>query len=270
MTDFIRALMERLEANARESTAQLCAVVDIGPFRAFLHPTQDLPWFSYVMPVAALDDPGAVAAALATLRSLFASRKRVLRFEFSDALWPTLPALLEAAGLELEASQPAMLCTPSDFRPFSAPDVQVEILGPDSPFEVLAAYRALRRQALHGHPYAPTPEEIDRFREHLRTTDERPALARLAGAHAGVARTARVEEIGELEGVYTLPDRRRRGVAATASSTLVQDFFARGGALVWLNAEEHAWGVYERIGFRHVAIWLNYTDPSPLPPDPLS
>src|SRR5687767_15913028 len=94
--------MARLEANARDSTAQLCDVVDVGPFRAFLHPTQDLPWLSYVMPVAEPGDAGDVAAALATLRPLFATRKRVLRFEFSDVLWPTLPALLEAAGLELE------------------------------------------------------------------------------------------------------------------------------------------------------------------------
>jgi predicted GNAT family acetyltransferase len=55
---------------------------------------------------------------------------------------------------------------------------------------------------------------------------------------------------------------RRRGVAATLSSCLVQDHFARGGTLVWLSAGDAiAQAAYERIGFRLLPTpQLNYID----------
>jgi ribosomal protein S18 acetylase RimI-like enzyme len=67
--------------------------------------------------------------------------------------------------------------------------------------------------------------------------------------------------ICELVGVATLPALRRRGVAATLCSFLIEDHFEEGGDVVWLSAGDAvAQATYERIGFRLVDSRLNYID----------
>lgn len=66
--------------------------------------------------------------------------------------------------------------------------------------------------------------------------------------------------LSELQGVTTLPDARRRGVAATLSSALVANVFAQGSEAVWLSAEDAAArACYAKIGFRTIGSRLNYS-----------
>jgi predicted GNAT family acetyltransferase len=59
-----------------------------------------------------------------------------------------------------------------------------------------------------------------------------------------------VNGAGEIVGVVTRADKRRRGIASTVTSRLVADHFAGGGDFAFLDAaNEAAVRVYERLGF---------------------
>jgi ribosomal protein S18 acetylase RimI-like enzyme len=234
-------------------------VVNVGPFRAFFAPHTDEPQLDYVMPVTPLGSAGDVAAAAADLRRLFAERKRVLRFEFFQALWPALPALLEQAGLHLEAAEPLMFCAPADLVPVSAPGVTVRLLEARTPDAELAIYLSIRDE----DPDPPAAEELTWLRGALQAGRGSFALARLDGVPAGTGRCLPLGGgLGEITAIVTLEPLRRRGVAATLTSYLVRHHFDAGGTLAWLNAADaRAQVVYHRIGFRDLDTLLNYTDP---------
>jgi predicted GNAT family acetyltransferase len=49
----------------------------------------------------------------------------------------------------------------------------------------------------------------------------------------------------------TLPEARRRGVAATLTTFMAQDRFGAGDTLVWLTAQTPpAKALYQKLGFR--------------------
>ena len=79
-------------------------------------------------------------------------------------------------------------------------------------------------------------------------------------AHPVGVGTTLGSELAELQGVTTLPDARRRGVAAAVSSALVDAVFAQGGNAVWLSVEDAAArACYAKLGFRTIGERLNYS-----------
>jgi ribosomal protein S18 acetylase RimI-like enzyme len=196
------------------------------------------------------------------LREVFEERDRILRFEFTESLWHRLGEVLEQAGLRLELRQPMMLCTPADIQPYKASMVEVQLLTAADDINTLAAYLSVRNQGFDYEPAEPpTQKEIAELREQIQDGSQRCALANLDGIPAGVGVTLPMSGICELVGVATLPALRRRGVAATLSSFLVNDHFTQGGDLVWLSASDAiAQATYARIGFRSVDSRLNYID----------
>jgi ribosomal protein S18 acetylase RimI-like enzyme len=254
-------LLRRMEENAIAVAAQRRDVLTVGPFQALLDPHTPMTWVNYAVPIAPLGNAADVDEALAALRRAFDERWRTIRFEFTEELWPDLPAVLERAGLELEARHPVMVVTPAAFQPFCAPAVRVRLLTGTEGSEDLAAYLGAGPQCFGGEPQTATGEEIARFHEELDSGRLRYGRADLDGKLAGIACTTPLEEVAELAGVGTLPAVRRRGVAATLCSFLVQDHFDAGGELVWLSAGDAvAQALYERIGFRVTATRLNYID----------
>ena len=85
------ALLARIEEHARKVAGLQCEEIAAGPFRALIHPTSDVSWFSYAVPYGPLDDAVGVGEHLRDLRRLFHARERTFRFEFTESLWPTLP-----------------------------------------------------------------------------------------------------------------------------------------------------------------------------------
>lgn len=255
--------LRRISQSVHQVAAQGREAITVGPFQALLEPFTDMIWLNYAVPIAPLGSAREVAEALAELRRVFAERQRTIRFEFIEALWPALPGALEEAGLQLQARQPLMLCTPGDFQPFNAPDVQVQRLTDTENLEILTNYLSIQSESFNfgetNEP--PSTEMIEQLREHLQRGSWRCAMATVEGMPAGGGCTMPLERLCELAGVGTLPSMRRRGVAATLCSFLVQDHFDSGGDLVWLSAGDAvSQALYQKIGFSVVNTQLNYID----------
>ena len=199
----------------------------VGPFRAIPGRTGELVGFNYALPVDPLDER--LPAAIVALRARYRALHEPLRLEFNQETWPELAAALEIAGLVLESRNPLMACEPDAFRPTTAPSVVVRFLEVD--------------------PRHPST---------LR------AVGELNGEVAGRASLGAVAGVAELYGVVTDPPFRRRGVAATICSALIERLFAGGGSLVFLDAENAgAAALYAGLGFRRIGNRLSYTEPPP-------
>ena len=263
MEESLKTLLRRIEAANTQVTAKQREVIIVGSFQAMINPTTDLTWLNYAVPIAPLGTSAEVAQALVELRHVFRERDRILRFEFTESLWSTLPTALEDAGLRREVRHPMMLCTPTDFQPYQASAVQVQLLTPDAHPDILSACVTIPKQcfSLNNTAQAPTTQEITELKEQIYKGMMQGALAYINGIPAGVGFTLPMLGISELVGVATLPAQRCRGVAKTLCSTLIKDHFKTGGELVWLAAGDAiAQATYEHIGFRLVDARLNYID----------
>ncbi|HEY9649827.1 MAG TPA: GNAT family N-acetyltransferase, partial [Coleofasciculaceae cyanobacterium] len=142
----------------------------------------------------------------------------------------------------------------------SASSIHVEYLTAADDIETITTYLSVRNQGFDYHAdEPPTKQEIAELSEQIQQGRMHCALARLDGIPAGIGVILPLFGIAELAGVATIPALRRRGVAATLCSVLVNDHFQSGGDLVWLSAgDEIAQATYERIGFRVVDTRLNY------------
>ncbi len=262
MEEPLRDQLQRIEQINNKVTARGRDVIAVGSFQALLDPACDMTWLNYAVPVEPLGAKAEVAQVILELREVFSDRDRILRFEFTQSLWPTLPEVLEEAGLQLEGRHPMMLCTPADFKPYQAATVQVQLLTDADNSDILAAYLSVRNQGFNYEAAEPpTENEIAELRQQIQTDRMRCALASLDGIPAGVGVTMPMSGICELVGVATAPALRRRGVAATLCSFLLKDHFQTGGNLAWLSAGDAiAQAAYERIGFQNVDARLNYID----------
>lgn len=226
----LAATIDRLQAwelTLLEKAATQVPMEVITPFRAIPGRIGELVGFNYALPIDPLDET--LGEAIGALRARYRARREPLRIEFNEGKWPALGAALEQAGLTLESRNPLMACMPTDFQPFTAPSVVVRFLETDP------RYPSTRR-----------------------------AVGELDGQVAGRASIGAVEGVAELYGVVTDPPFRRRGVAATLCSALIQRHFDDGGTLVFLDAENPGAEVlYARLGFRSVGARLSYAEPPP-------
>lgn len=254
----VRELLRTIEANTARAATEERETTRVGPFLAAIHPTNDMIWLSYALPLSAERREPVTAETIAALRALFAGRSRMLRFEFFEPLWPDLGRELEALGLELQGKMPLMLCGPEDLRPFAAEGV---VIRPLTEADDDATIEAFHRAALasFGQAQEIGPAAIAEQRESLRKGVICSAYATVDGQIAGVGSVSVGND--ELVGVGTLAQFRRRGIAAAVSSRLVADHLARGAPLAWLSAgDEAAHAVYAKIGFRDAGAQMNYWD----------
>lgn len=260
-----RELLRDIEARTTRSIAAGRDVTSAGVFLAALHPTNDLTWLNFAVPAP---DPGErpQPQAIDELRWLFRSKGRRLRFEYVESLWPDLASLLEAHGLVLEGQMPIMICTPESFVPAAAAGLRVVELSSDADDVDFREFLLTAKRGFELDPVCIEACEIEEQREYVRTGVYRCAYALMQGRLVGVGSLTVVNN--ELAGIATLPEFRRRGVAAAISSHLVKQHFRALGrtpgsspAYVWLSAgDQVARAVYEKIGFQVAGVQLNYVD----------
>jgi GNAT superfamily N-acetyltransferase len=259
MTQFaeveITASIARLQAYLRHSAQQQYESVSVPPFTLFFHPTDALTFFNYAIP----DEPplSDLEAPLAALRSEFAARGRLPRFEFIEEYAPRLAPALRAAGFAEEARQQLMICTAATYSP--APGVPgltlTELTSASTPGEA-RTFLTCQRRGFDPHD-AGAATEADA--EHLLRTigAGRAFVAWLDGQPVGAGvYTAPFDGVTEVAGLATLDSFRRRGIATALTALAVRRALKQGVEVVCLSAaDERAGRVYERVGFvRHATI----------------
>ena len=132
----------------------------------------------------------------------------------------------------------------------------------DSEERDLADYIETQSRGFGDEGRGATPERIEELRTDIRLGNG-VFLVRVGGeAVATGATIAPLDGFTELVGIATLPEHRRRGIAAALTALLADDAFARGAHSAFLTAaDEDASRVYQRSGFRLVGTGLAYGDP---------
>ncbi len=253
----ITAPVARLQAYLRHSAQRQYESVPVPPFTLFFHPTDALTFFNYAIP----DDPpfDDLEAPLAMLRSEFAARGRVPRFEFVEEYAPQLAPALRAAGFAEEARQALMVCTAATYSP--APEVPglalSELTGASAPDEV-RTFLTCQRRGFDPHDAGATEAGVEHF---LQTVGAgRAFVAWLEGQPVGAGiYTAPFDGVTEVAGLATLEPFRRRGIATTLTALAVRRALEQGVDIACLTAaDERAGRVYERVGFARCATMLAY------------
>lgn len=235
--------------------------MSVGPFLASFHPTSDLVFMNYAMPAQPDVDVRDLPRTVERLRDLFRQRKRTLRFEFLEPVHKGLGKALEECGLKLEHEAPLMICPRGELIDFVNHEVQVRALDAHASDETLRQLLLVGQRAFGFGDGAVKAAEIAEQREHLKAERYRSAYATIDGVIVGIGSTTVQND--ELVGIATLPEYRRRGVAASVSSFLVRQHFQKGGQVAWLSAgDAGAEAVYRKIGFQRVGVQRNYIDPA--------
>jgi GNAT superfamily N-acetyltransferase len=259
LSQHVLALLRQIEAKTIRSAVDDRVTEKIGPFMAAAHPDSDMIWLSYAIPLSDERAAGDVEGAVPRLREWFAARKRRLRMEILEPLWPELAARLIACGVALQGRMPIMLCAPADLKPAPIPAaVTIVDVDPSVRHADLLEIIAIARRSFGEDE--PTFADVARNRESLAAGRHRSAVAWLGGVPVGVGSMSVGND--ELVGVATPAEFRGRGIAAAISHHLCADHFARGASLVWLSAgDDRARRVYHRIGFTAVGDQINLIDP---------
>lgn len=259
MTADLRALMARIESNTARAAAAGRESVRVGPFVATFHPASELIWLNHVVPAAELSERSFTVEQFEELRRHYQQRGRRLRFEFLEDLWPELGPALEQWGMELQGRMPFMICARGALRMIVAPAIELCPVAAADTDATLAEFLRTGKRSFGDDATQIDANEINELRRGLTESRYRCLAGRIDGQMAGVGTMVVLSD--ELVGVGTLPEYRRRGVAATISSALVADHFARGAELVWLSAgDAAAHDVYAKIGFADAGVQLNYMD----------
>ena len=257
MEEFLR----QIESAAHIALRRTFESVEIGPFCAYFDPLSDLIWLNYAAPMKPMKDGAAFRVAMGSLRAEFAQRRRRLRFEFIQSLWPELPAMLVREGLVLQAEQPLMICSTDAFRRRDANDLQIHELRAEDDEPTLTIFQCTAAAGFDAEVES-TGESRRRLRIELQSDARRGVIGFSDGEPVGVAALSPMGQTAELVGVTTLPRFRRRGVASALSSHLLASHFAGGKSAAWLSAgDEIARAVYRGLGFVDAGVYANYIAP---------
>jgi ribosomal protein S18 acetylase RimI-like enzyme len=234
------------QRDALEARPAGSRLLSLGPFRIVVPDRLEAgQWVTIVEgPVTKRDTFEAVAS----LRSMFEHDAGKLEIEYDEVAFPEVRRWLEAAGFERVERNPLMASRPASFKPFSAPGVTLSHMTTRSQAADMEAFQTIR-WTNGGDNEGPVPS-VRQLREELESTSSVYLLAWLDGLQAGTGVSHSLKGAGELVGIVTRADKRRRGIAATVTSELVTRHFAAGGDFVFLDAaDEGAVKLYEGLGF---------------------
>jgi ribosomal protein S18 acetylase RimI-like enzyme len=251
-------LFSQLQDYQRKAAAATKNVYPCPPFHLYLHPTDSFRFYNYAIPDHPIEE--LAPQELDALEKAFAARERVLRFEFLHESTPRLRDLLDALGVPLESENPLLVCRPDTWTAVpQPPGLEVRRLTPESPDEDLAADINVANRGFGGEGHEATPERIADLRRRLGAGSQY-FLALINGQPAGVgAYTVPLDGMTELVGIATLPEFRRRGIAAAVTAEMTRYAFSGGVSTAFLTAaDDDASRVYQRSGYRRIGTGLAY------------
>lgn len=207
-------------------------------------------------------DPDDWAPHVEQLLDAFHQHRKRERLEFIADLHPGLAPALEAAGLQCEMRAPLMALdvvnlppTPSDHA--GARYVTLEPGGEGQ----LRDFLLRQGLAFSGTMSEGSLDWLPGLQKGLREGTIMAAALEQSGMPVTGAVIVIGAGIGELAGVWTDPDYRRRGLAFALCHRLLSHYAAAGYTFCWLSSSEDGLGLYERLGFEQVGTQLNYGAP---------
>lgn len=243
-------LLRRIDLFCDAVPRSRASVADVGPLRLFVRTVPGGAYYARPVPGA-----GAIEADdVERMRSLMRLRSVPEAFEWVHAAAPTMEAAVGAVGsvqvcpLLVLDGEPAPAPLPPGYTlrlvgPLDADLVDAEHLVRSV---AAAAFGAAR-------PGRPEAADVVRLRDDLAAGLLARAL--VTGPHGPVAAGAaqRAGDVVEVVGIATLPEARRRGLAAAVTGALSAAARAAGAELVFLSAaDDQAARVYERVAFRRI------------------
>ncbi|MBD2099969.1 GNAT family N-acetyltransferase [Leptolyngbya sp. FACHB-261] len=251
-------LIETIQSYLRVATSHQRDTEQIGSFLATFSRSNDTPFLNYAIP----DDNATPSRAdVAALIAAYEKRSRKPRLEYIPQLAPAVKPVLIDAGFCVEGHLPLMTCTPESAQSLPVPP-GIELILPVSDADLLATV-SVQNEAYGAPP--PDSASMARLRNSLEA--------------GGIAVLARIMATGEPvgAGVCTVPSHqtteiaaigvraafRRRGVAGSLTTRLVQEAFAAGVSLPFLMAAQEAEKrIYARAGFAEVGEILHISRPT--------
>jgi predicted GNAT family acetyltransferase len=215
----------------------------VGPFVVLLDETSDNPFRNYAAPATA-DPPS--AADVAELTDLFRAHERRPRLEYVEPNDAVTAALL-AGGYAISRRLPLLVLRDDGVvDPPPVPDATVRLAaGRD---DLLGAAATMARAYEDDEP---AERGADRLQGSL-ADGGAVSIAVVDGqAVSAGLRTGPAAGMAEVAAVATLPEYRRRGLAAAVVAELSRDALA-AGLRPYLQAESEAEArIYARLGFEH-------------------
>lgn len=234
-------------------------LIEVGPFQVLVSGESHDPNESVGVPVQPIEGRARAVQALTDLGEAFRLARRRGTIEFNEAAYPDLRAAADHLGMVPVWRHALMACGRAELRRFSEPDVAVRFLHIDDPDGDLDAFASVRRTGFGETRRSSTADEIATLRRMLERRQSFFALGRLEGVPAATGLITPIDGVGEIAGVVTLAEHRRRGVASSLTSFLVQHLFDSGGSLAWLDAADaRAVALYRRLGFFALGDRLSY------------
>lgn len=254
-------LIDRIQDYLRHAATISYEAVDVEPFTAFFHRSDDLIFFNYAIPDH--DITGDVSEPIAELRAAFREYGRRPRWEYVEQFAPNLGPALLAAGFEEDARLQLMTCTDDTLVdvPLPAGMELVEVTS-QSPREDIYDYKLTQQRGFN--PLADTvPSDAD-IADFIDTrTGNVSFLARVDGkAVCAGGYSAPYDGVCEIVGIATLTPYRRQGFASVLTAHITRTAFERGVEIACLTAgDANAGRVYERLGFTPTATTLFFIEP---------
>lgn len=251
-------LISALQDYQRKAAAATKRVYACPPFHLYLNPTDGFRYFNYAIP----DHPIEALSReeLDALAREFEAHDRTLRFEFIHEYTPQLRRLLDALAVPLEGENPLLVCRPDTWTDVPRlAGLEVRRLTPESTDEDIAANINVGSRGFGEEGRDATPERVADLRRRLDAGGEY-FLALLEGEPAGVgAYMIPLDGMTEVVGIATLPEYRRRGIAAVVTAEITRHAFEQGVRTAFLTAaDDDASRVYQRSGYRRIGTGLAY------------
>jgi ribosomal protein S18 acetylase RimI-like enzyme len=247
----------RIQSYLRVAASHQRDTEQIGPFLATFSRSNDNPFLNYAIP----DDNATPSPAdVATLIVAYEKRLRKPRLEYLTQLAPAVEGVLIDAGFCVEGHLPLMTCTPESAQSLPVPP-GIELILPVSDADLLATI-SVQNEAYGAPP--PDSSAIADLRSSLKASGI-AVLARIMATGepvgAGVC-TVPSNQTTEVAGIGVRSAFRRRGVAGSLTTRLVQEAFAAGVSLPFLMAAQAAEKrIYARAGFSEIGEILHISRP---------
>lgn len=260
-----------IEAQFLAASGSAQRIVETPSFRVHLWTAADAFYRNSAVPIARPPDWGPAIAAMA---GAFGGGWRRPALEYLEERWPDLGRALAAAGFACEARLTVMASDGGRAAMRSAGDAarasgSVCHVAAATPEQALRAYLQALHEAFAQHgPAGVGDADVaslaralaeGRCRIGMINDDDGSAVA--GATLIGIGHVPGVRgPVAELSGVWTAEPARGQGLARTVSSALLTRFFADGGGLVWLAAENaRVARLYARLGFRSIGHQLRYS-----------